>query len=449
MSPVIGRCSSLRRELRGPAANCAVRGDADEVATLERPVVLRAGELVAVAGLRQLDAGQDVGRRRRPQRVDVEAGAVADATGARAAVAEVQRQRVGGLARCDPHRNAQRAAALLQLDDVAADRARGARPCRARSARRCPTSAWSATSAAPAARRCWRSGRRRTLGSGRNTTSRPCCRRLASRRGRRQRGLRRERVFGMRPSCSQRRHARSNRRRAGAGVKVAGPVARRACSRTPPRRCAGAAGGAARRRRCAAGPAPRLRRRGRAGAAPVAARRSSSARGRGRSRALAVAERREHLVRRLAAVERRDQRLHDASPSRRRRARRSRPRGSALRECASGTAPRSRLRTGRGARGARPSPCASANFRSAGARIDRVAAEDQQELHGAGVHLADQLAQRRRADRSGALPPSACRRPSRRRCRAPRSSRAPARARPPAGRRRRSRGCARGPPAGP
>ncbi len=36
-------------------------------------MILRAGQLVAVAGLRQLDAGEDVGRRRRAQHVHVEA----------------------------------------------------------------------------------------------------------------------------------------------------------------------------------------------------------------------------------------------------------------------------------------------------------------------------------------------------------------------------------------
>ena len=44
--------------------------------------------------LRQLDTGQDVRRGSRPQRIHVEARAVADAAGARAAVPKMQRQRV-------------------------------------------------------------------------------------------------------------------------------------------------------------------------------------------------------------------------------------------------------------------------------------------------------------------------------------------------------------------
>ena len=57
-----------------------------------------------------------------------------------------------------------------------------------------------------------------------------------------------------------------------------------------------------------------------------------------------VAQRGEHLVRRLAAVERRDQRLDDRDRAVVARARRSTLRGSAPRESASGTAPTSRRR---------------------------------------------------------------------------------------------------------
>ena len=70
----------------------------------------------------------------------------------------------------------------------------------------------------------------------------------------------------------------------------------------------------------------------------------------------AIAHRRQHFVRRLAAVERRDERLDDRRPCRRSRARRSTTRGSAPPESASGTAPTSRRRRDRGARGAAPCP---------------------------------------------------------------------------------------------
>ena len=105
----------LRGERRDPAANCADGRDADEVAAFERPVILRARELVAVAGLRQLRRRRAMsGAAVRAQRVDVEADAVADAARARAAVAEVQRQRVGGVAGGEPHRDADRVVALLR-----------------------------------------------------------------------------------------------------------------------------------------------------------------------------------------------------------------------------------------------------------------------------------------------------------------------------------------------
>ena len=96
----------LRRERR-VLLELRRRRLADDVAAFERPVVLRARELVGVAGLRRAATPvSDIGRRRRAQRVDVEADAVADAAGARAAVAEVQRQRVGRLAGREPDRNA-------------------------------------------------------------------------------------------------------------------------------------------------------------------------------------------------------------------------------------------------------------------------------------------------------------------------------------------------------
>ena len=183
--------------------------------------------------------------------VDVEADAVGDAAGARAAVAEVQRQRVGRVARGEPHRDLDRAIALLQLDDVAADRAvesRGRR--RARSARRCPRSAWSATSAAPAARRCWQSGRRRRSDrAGTRLRARlSCCGAAVPAR----RVLAcsvtvfgANAVSGTTPSCSHLRQSRSNGD-ARTGSRTSG-AARHRQRRCRSRRCAGAAmrGGAA------------------------------------------------------------------------------------------------------------------------------------------------------------------------------------------------------------
>ena len=113
-------------------------------------------------------------------------------------------------------------------------------------------------------------------------------------------------------------------------------------------------------------------------------------------------DRRDHFVRRLAAVERRDQRLHDrdgpvvgpdVAP---------RSRGSALRECASGTAPRSRLRTDRRGRARRTFSSASANFRSDGAVYTGLPPMISRKSTRAGVHLADELAQARPAGSSAA-----------------------------------------------
>ena len=112
------------------------------------------------------------------------------------------------------------------------------------------------------------------------------------------------------------------------------------------------------------------------------------------TRTLAFGQRRQHFVRRLAAVERRDQRLHDAHRA----------------VVGAHVAPRFeevRFRnvpvTER-----RGLVLVETEVRAHGdllqrlvelqidrRRVDRIAAEDEQELDRAGVHLADQLAQRR------------------------------------------------------
>ncbi len=91
-----------------------------EVSSLERPVILRRRQGISLARPDQLDAGCDVQGTRHSQRVHVEADAVADAARPRAPVAQVQRQRVGGVAWRQPHRHLQRPAALPQFHDVAA-----------------------------------------------------------------------------------------------------------------------------------------------------------------------------------------------------------------------------------------------------------------------------------------------------------------------------------------
>ena len=93
-------------------------GGADDVAALERPVILRADQVVASPMARSF--GRAEPRRGPPaQQVGVEAGAVADAPGAGAAVADVDGDRVGGVAWGDPHRHPQHAAFVPDLDQVA------------------------------------------------------------------------------------------------------------------------------------------------------------------------------------------------------------------------------------------------------------------------------------------------------------------------------------------
>ena len=294
-------------------------------------MILRAGQLVAVAGLRQLHAGQDVGRCRRAQRVDVEAGAVADASGARAAVAEMKRQRVGRVPGRNPHRDAQRVVALPQLDDVAADerQARGGRRPDQRGvvpgelgerlrqllqpgvvgeaavvdARIGPEDDFE-----PLRRRC--AALRRACRLHRHRLRRE--RGVRHRRRRAASGASRDRM----PRSRLRRQRRHRRRRAPAAAPARG---RRAAWRAAGRRCRRAPAGGG--RRAVGGPCSPLQ----------------NSRTRSYAAVAAFAERRHDFVRRLAAVERRDQRLNDAWPSHRRRARRSTLRGSALPECASGS----------------------------------------------------------------------------------------------------------------
>ena len=207
-------------------------------------------------------------------------------------------------------------------------------------------------------------------------------------------------VSGRGSSCSQPLFAKRPSTTSGSGRKheleaVAPPV------------------GAARRRdrqsaahRDRRGAARRVRRRRRRAAhccqnvskSPLGARAAASARARGRSAtaALAPEQRREHLVRGLAAVERRDQRLDDRRRAVERRARRPSSRGSAPRARASGRAARSRRRRGRGGRAAAPCSSALGEVEVGRRVVDRVAAEDEQQLDPPGV------ACRRRAPRSDA-----------------------------------------------
>src|SRR5215831_3799219 len=84
-------------------------------------MILGACEVIARIRLRQLDSAENVRRCRRAERIDVEAGPVTDTTRARASIPEVQGQRIERLARSEPDRDAQAAAALFQLDDITAD----------------------------------------------------------------------------------------------------------------------------------------------------------------------------------------------------------------------------------------------------------------------------------------------------------------------------------------
>ena len=72
-------------------------GHANQVASLEGPVILRGDKLVAVASLGDLDAAQEVVRRVRAQRVDAEPDPRADPSGAFPAVAEMNGDHVGGM----------------------------------------------------------------------------------------------------------------------------------------------------------------------------------------------------------------------------------------------------------------------------------------------------------------------------------------------------------------
>ena len=104
-------------------------------------------------------------RGRRPQRVHVEAGAVAGAAGARAAVAEMQRQRVGRMAGREPDRDAQRCgrpACSSTTSPLTSAEPRGGRRSDQRGV--VPGQLGERLRQSPAARRCWRSGRRRRSG---------------------------------------------------------------------------------------------------------------------------------------------------------------------------------------------------------------------------------------------------------------------------------------------
>jgi hypothetical protein len=96
------------------------RGAADERASRHRLVILRAGQAVMLPGLHDREPGAALHRLARPDRSGPEADAVADVTGVRTAEAERDRDAVGGLARRDPHRRADAAAAKAQLDHVLA-----------------------------------------------------------------------------------------------------------------------------------------------------------------------------------------------------------------------------------------------------------------------------------------------------------------------------------------
>ena len=92
-----------------------------QVAPFERPVILRRGKRVALAGLDEPHARQDVGCGGGAERIHVEAGPVARTPRARATVTEVQREGVGGLAGRQPHRHPNCAVALFEIDNIAAD----------------------------------------------------------------------------------------------------------------------------------------------------------------------------------------------------------------------------------------------------------------------------------------------------------------------------------------
>ena len=156
--------------------------------------------------------------------------------------------------------------------------ARGQR--RADQPQRCPRSAWSAASAAPAARRCWRSGRPRSLGSGRNTTSIAVARRRGSAQRHRRTGTERERL---------RRAARRRSPRAGLccqrGLASRRPAAR--CQVARDDRWAVVGGSPASRRQHLVRPRGRRRAAGSSAAGPSPCRRRrahrSSSRADGRS----------------------------------------------------------------------------------------------------------------------------------------------------------------------
>src|SRR5262249_58169154 len=94
-------------------------GGADEAAPLHAVVSLHAGQRVALAGPRKVDVGADPGGVGAAQLVGVvPAVAAADRAGARTAVAEVDRHRVVGMARQDPHREPFDAAAAGDVDHI-------------------------------------------------------------------------------------------------------------------------------------------------------------------------------------------------------------------------------------------------------------------------------------------------------------------------------------------
>ena len=204
--------------------------------------------------------------------------------------------------------------------------------------------------AAPAASRCWRSGRRRPTGRGGTRSRGP------SRRARRD-------------GAASRRRSSRRRRRGLAAVPATKPscsALRQNVARRPPAACSAAA------------PLPVAPGRSSQPVVAVARRGPSSA------ATTSCADR--------AAVERRDQRLDDRDRAVDGARVAPRSRGSAPRGRASGRARRSRRRyRPRWTRSAHLRRSASANFEIGRRGVDRVAAEDEQRLDLAGLHVGGQL----------------------------------------------------------